>query len=258
MTNVIESFLRTEYKYRMNRAQVKEFMERSGDRLVPDQYHRYTVYNVYCDTADDRMVINSLEHPEYKEKMRIRSYVEPSDGTPVFLEIKKKYKGLTGKRRITLREQDAYQYMTDGTRPDIHTQIADELDYSVQRYKPVMKVYASYDRTCWKSVSEDDVRVTFDENILYRTSDISLHPNGSEQRLIDEDTVLLEIKASDRCPMWLTDILSEMGLKRTSFSKYGNIYRNIMTQQIHRNMIPAYDTETYRTYRRTTACSAQY
>ena len=75
MTNVIESFLRTEYKYRMNHAQVREFMERAGSRLVPDLYHRYTVYNVYCDTADDRMVINSLEHPEYKEKMRIRSYV---------------------------------------------------------------------------------------------------------------------------------------------------------------------------------------
>lgn len=258
MTEVIETFLRTEYKYRLNHAQVKQFMELAGDRLVPDVYHKYTVYNVYCDTADDRMVINSLEHPEYKEKMRIRSYVEPAEGTPVFLEIKKKYDGLTGKRRITLKEQEAYRYMTDGTRPDIHTQIADELDYSVQRYRPVMKVYASYDRTCWASAIESDVRVTFDENILYRTKHVSLHPDGTEKSLLEEDTVLLEIKASDRCPMWLTQILSEMGLKKTTFSKYGNIYRQECMKANRRYMIPECNTAVYHTAGRRASCLAQY
>ena len=230
MNGVTDTFLRTEYKYRLTGEQLETFLELAGNSLVPDLYHRYTVYNIYCDSADDRMIIRSLEHPDYKEKIRLRSYTEPDENTPVFLEIKKKYDGLTGKRRIVLKEKDALLYLREGRKPAMDTQIFREIDYAVRLYRPVPKIFAAYDRVCFASAEEDDVRVTYDTNIRYRDRDVSLHIDGSETRLTDDDTYLLEIKAAERCPLWLTAILSEMKLKRCSFSKYGSIYREIRKQ----------------------------
>ncbi len=232
-----DTFLRTEYKYRLSKEELETFMERAISRLVPDVYHAYTVYNVYLDSPDDRMIIRALEHPEYKEKLRIRSYSEPEADTPVFLEIKKKYDGLTGKRRVVLDEKKVTDWILNGIRPDLSGQNSAEIEYALRQYRPVPKIFAAYDRVCWASVSEDDVRVTYDTNIRYRSENAGLHPDGSERTLLPEDTFLLEIKASGRCPMWLTGILSDMKLRRASFSKYGSIYSSIRKDKTSRGMI---------------------
>lgn len=259
MTQVIESFLRTEYKYRMNHAQAEEFLRRAGNHIVPDTYPEYTVCNVYCDSEDNRMAVKCLEHPEYKEKLRFRSYREPDKDTPVFMEVKKKSDGLTGKRRIVLNEESASAYLNDHVKPETDSQIARELDYFMEFYRPVAKVSAFYDRKCWRSVTESDVRVTFDENIRYRTENLSLHEDGTEVPLIpDPDTVMLEIKADRRCPMWLTEIISEMKLRRTSFSKYTSIYTQQMKEKIQNTYRPAAAAEYPAVKKEMTACLIQY
>ena len=47
--------------------------------------------NIYFDTDTYRLIRRSIEKPDYKEKLRVRSYENKlSDGT-VFVELKKKY-----------------------------------------------------------------------------------------------------------------------------------------------------------------------
>ena len=48
--------------------------------------------------------------PIYKEKIRLRSYGVPNKDTKVYLEVKKKYKGVVNKRRSTLRLKEAYEF----------------------------------------------------------------------------------------------------------------------------------------------------
>ena len=49
-----------------------------------------------------------------------------------------------------------------------------------------------------------------------------------------DDEVLMEIKVSDRYPLWLTQILSEMKLYRRNFSKYGTIYSELFKASVNR------------------------
>ena len=73
--------------------------------MVPDEHGESTICNIYYDTADYRLIRASLEKPAYKEKLRLRSYGVTEPGGEVFLELKKKYKGIVYKRRITLPEE---------------------------------------------------------------------------------------------------------------------------------------------------------
>lgn len=40
--------------------------------MVPDQYGRTVIRNIYFDTDDYRLIRRSIEKPAYKEKLRIR------------------------------------------------------------------------------------------------------------------------------------------------------------------------------------------
>ena len=104
---VIDTFRRTEVKYSLSAEQMKRFLELAGEYICEDFYFQYTVHNIYMDTIDNAMIIHCLEKPEYKEKIRMRTYGAPEENKPVFLEIKKKYQGITAKRRIALSFDDA-------------------------------------------------------------------------------------------------------------------------------------------------------
>ena len=96
------SFERVERKYFLTPQQQTALLSSVGERLVPDAYGRYTVTNLYYDTADWALIRASLEKPVYKEKLRARCYGVPRDGDSVFLELKKKFDGVVYKRRISL------------------------------------------------------------------------------------------------------------------------------------------------------------
>ena len=84
--------------------------------MVPDEHGESTICNIYYDTADYRLIRASLEKPAYKEKLRLRSYGVTEPGGEVFLELKKKYKGIVYKRRITLPEDAAGNLLPDALR----------------------------------------------------------------------------------------------------------------------------------------------
>ncbi len=101
------TFERRELKYRITDAQRAALEAAFDARTVPDAHGESTICNIYYDTADYRLIRASLEKPAYKEKLRLRSYGVTEPGGEVFLELKKKYKGIVYKRRITLPEDAA-------------------------------------------------------------------------------------------------------------------------------------------------------
>ena len=221
--NYIETFERVEDKYALTPLQAEEFLRRCKDHITKDVYFQYTVRSIYYDNENSELVIHSLMKPQYKMKLRLRCYGEPSEEKPVFLETKKKYKDIVYKRRIELGLEEANDYLEYGIPHHVHNNTADEIDYILNYYNLVGKVYIAYDRTCYASVDEMDVRITFDTNIRYRTENVSLEEDGTEETL-NEGVVMMEVKAMDRYPVWLTEILSDMKLYKRSFSKFGEIY----------------------------------
>ncbi|MDF2843782.1 MAG: molecular chaperone [Herbinix sp.] len=97
MGNYQETFKRYELKYLLSDNQYQLLRQRLSDKLKIDHYGVTTICNIYFDTPEKRLIKTSLEKPIYKEKLRLRSYGTPGLEDTVFVELKKKYKGIVYK-----------------------------------------------------------------------------------------------------------------------------------------------------------------
>ena len=120
-------FQRVEQKYILSKEQKDTFLEKANEYLVKDQYFESNICNIYFDNENNDLIVNSLEKPLFKAKVRLRSYNIPNMDSKVFLEVKDKYKGIVGKRRVKLTLKDFYNYYENGYMND--SQIMKELDY---------------------------------------------------------------------------------------------------------------------------------
>ena len=84
-------FKRYELKYILTPSQYEIVLEEVKKHLHIDSYGETTIQSLYYDTPSYRLIRNSIESPEYKEKMRIRSYGLATSESTVFLELKKKF-----------------------------------------------------------------------------------------------------------------------------------------------------------------------
>lgn len=149
----------------------------------------------------------------------------------MFVELKKKYKSVVYKRRLTLPETQAKDSFENGVPLPVHSQIAEEIKYFHSYYKSLHPtVFLSYEREAFYSLDDSDFRVTFDENILYRTYDLSLGSEVYGTPLLAKGKTLMEIKTAGGLPLWMSHELSRLKVFHTSFSKYGSAYQDLMTK----------------------------
>ena len=225
------TFERQELKYRITDAQRAALEAAFGARMVPDEHGESTICNIYYDTADYRLIRTSLEKPAYKEKLRLRSYGVTEPGGEVFLELKKKYKGIVYKRRITLPEDAAGEFIAGRAPLGEHGQIGREIEYFTAFYAPLLPaVHLSYERSAWFSREDRDLRITFDKNIRFRQEDVSLTLPAGGRCILPEGESLMEIKAAAALPLWLVSELDTLGIYQSTFSKYGEAYKAILAR----------------------------
>lgn len=215
-------FRRVEKKYMLTREQYDYLVNAISPYMAPDRYGETEIRNIYFDNADDELIETSLLKPAYKEKLRLRSYGVPDMDSTVFFEIKKKYRGVVYKRRISMKLSEAYAYIDGGKLPEsIEGNIPAEIDYMMQRYRLSPKAFISYRRVAWAGRDNPDLRITFDRDITSRYGDTRLESCAEGTKLLDEDTFLMEIKIPGAMPLWLAHVLSEGNIFPHSFSKFG-------------------------------------
>ena len=90
----------------------------------------------------------------------------------------------------------------------------------------------SYDRRAYVDKENEELRITFDRNITTRREDLDLASGSYGDKLLPEGYWIMEIKVPQAIPMWLTDILSELKVYKTSFSKYGTEYKEYLQKKI--------------------------
>ncbi len=220
-------FRRIEKKYRITQEQRRELLERIGAKLAPDAHGVSTVCSLYLDTPDWLLIRNSIEATTYKEKLRLRSYGTPGPDGRVFLELKKKYRGVVYKRRVALTERQAEAYLRSGIKP-FDSQIFRELDYAMRLYRsPRPAVALSYEREAFTVPAVPNLRLTFDAHVRYRTDRLSLTAGTAGKEILPADEVILEIKTDGAMPLWLSRALDECAIRPASFSKYGTAYRDL-------------------------------
>ena len=218
-------FNRYEKKYLMPGPVYDELWERLQEHMVVDQYGLSTICNIYYDTKDDLLIRRSIEHPKYKEKLRLRSYGVPKKNSKVFLEIKKKYDRIVNKRRIELPLGAAYDYLNLGIRPENECQILKEIDFFLKRYQLEPRLYLAYDRVALYGKEDPEFRLTFDSRIRSRRMSVGLEYGDFGTLLLPDSWYLMESKIQNAAPKWFSDLLTELRIYSTSFSKYGNIYK---------------------------------
>ena len=231
-------FERYELKYMLTAEQKAYVLEAIKPYMALDQYGRDTIRNIYYDTDNYRLIRRSIEKPAYKEKLRIRSYKRVNSESPVFVELKKKYKSVVYKRRLVMPEQEAMEWMETKRHRESGTQISNEIEYFLEYYETLQpRVFLSYEREAYYALDGSEFRVTFDENILCREEELSLEADVYGTPLLDERQCLMEIKCSGGIPMWMTEILSKEKLYKTSFSKYGTYYMNYIYPRLKQEVI---------------------
>ncbi|MBQ2213581.1 MAG: polyphosphate polymerase domain-containing protein, partial [Erysipelotrichaceae bacterium] len=162
-----EIFERVESKYVLTRKQYMEVMTRIHGRIKPDEFPHSDITGIYFDTDDYRLIRASLDKNGYREKLRLRSYGIKNGQTPVFMEIKKKYDGVTYKRRQEMTYDQSRDYILFDRMP-LNTQIMKEIDYLKNRKQQLNpKVLISYQRDSWSGRDDQNLRITFDSDIRF-------------------------------------------------------------------------------------------
>lgn len=218
-------FKRVEKKYLLTREQYEYLVSVISPYMAVDKYGETDIRNIYFDNSSDELIETSLLKPVYKEKLRLRSYGVPTDDSTVFFEIKKKYRGIVYKRRISMTLKEAYEYVETGRLPThLSGSIPAEIDYMMSRYRLAPKAFISYSRVAWAGKDDPELRITFDRDITSRYEDVRLESIEEGHKLLPDDMYLMEIKIPGAMPLWLAHALSEKNIFPHSFSKFGTAH----------------------------------
>ena len=216
---------RYELKYLLTAEQTNFLRERLKGHMEVDQYGKTSIASLYYDTPTYQLIRTSVEKPEFKEKICLRSYGIATEESPVFLELKRKAYGIVYKRRVQTTIPLVHKFFSGEGDICAPGQINKEITVFRDYYKTLVPAcLIIYDRIAYFEPS-GDLRLTIDENPRYRTDDLTLTKSMDGISLLDEGWTILEIKVQEAMPLWLCDILSAGGIRKGSFSKYGEAYR---------------------------------
>lgn len=216
---------RYEMKYLLTAEQTDLLRARLEGHMKPDQYGKTTIASLYYDTPDFRLIRTSVEKPEFKEKIRLRSYGMATEGSPVYLELKRKAYGLVYKRRVETTIPLVHKFFSGEGDICAPGQINREITAFRDYYRTLVpSCVIICERTAYTG-PDGDLRLTVDEAPRYRTRDLTLTKSMDGIPLLGEGRTILEIKVQEAVPLWLCRILSEGGIRASGFSKYGEAYR---------------------------------
>ena len=230
MTDVENNiFQRFEIKYMLDSHQRAIVEQAFRGRMLPDPHGESSICNIYYDTPDYRLIRTSVEKPPFKEKIRLRSYGLATRDSPVFLELKRKAYGIVYKRRVQSTIPLVEKFFAGSGDVCAPGQINREITYFRDYYSVLVPAcLIIYDREAYFEPG-GDLRVTLDFNPRYRSERLDLTTSMDGVSLLPEGSAILEIKVQQAEPLWLTSILDRGGIRKTSFSKYGEAYRQQIT-----------------------------
>lgn len=222
---MMKFFRRVEQKYILDRIQYEQILKEIEDFIEKDKYFYSDICSVYFDTKDSDLIIQAMERPEYKEKFRLRSYGTVTINDKVFLEIKKKFKEETSKRRVEISLKDFWNYYNKNVFPrNCDEEIMKEIDYGFKKYKLVPKIFICYERYSYCGKKNNNLRITFDFNIRYREDNLDLLTKNDTKKLMDKELYIMEVKTLDSMPFWLIRVLNNLKIYPMGFSKYKEAY----------------------------------
>ena len=234
-------FDRIEKKYLITRSEKTQLLYEIKKYMHPDKYHKSEILNLYFDNENYDFINQSIDWVSFKEKLRARSY---NGYDRVFLEIKTKLErpdnNIGYKRRVMItnsdfdkllkKQQNTLELANQSLEKNNDNQIAKEIDYMIQYFDLRPKVFVTYKRESYKD--EANLRVTFDEKLKYRDTNLSLKKSKDDKIYFNDNrNIIMEINADESLPLWLVQQMSKLKIYPQSFSKIGKVYQRIRKEQ---------------------------
>jgi hypothetical protein len=254
---------------------VRAYGEVEGDLLMAAFMVVPQVYSeaMALPTVEDinQRVARASQYVWHKHAQVVQSFavsaVAHPEIMPVFFEIKKKYKGIVYKRRVSMSLPAAVAFFggwsfedaslqwplpsknegTQAAQADCAgmlsarvRQIGRELEAAFKRNALlVASMGISCERVAWEVRPENEtldrsLRITYDDHLQYLdclgayAGDVR---NLAWEALIDPRESIMEIKSATSYPSWLVEVLSEREIYPASFTKYGTAYKCCMTSK---------------------------
>ena len=188
------------------------------------------MHSVYWDSPALVLFWEKVEGIKFRRKLRFRRYV---DGSGVFVEIKQRIDRTVQKRRARIPEHEARRIFgtEDGGAPsglpdDLEREpderrVLTEALLLVHRHGLRPRMSVAYRRRALFGRFEPELRITFDRRVQFLPTDRGLEePIEVGHDLVDPRLVVMEIKYSERVPVWLCKLVSSLGFQMIRLSKY--------------------------------------
>jgi hypothetical protein len=246
----IKAFNRRELKFIIRTDQMQPFIDEITPFLNRDsnagQARTYRVNSLYYDTEDYQAYWQKVEGEKHRRKLRIRIYGDQmvTPETECFVEIKERIEGSVRKRRIIVPYRDgqilcSQGYIDQRLVCEEDQPVIDEIAHMVMLFGMRPSCALRYDRMAFNGHPNYDpsLRITLDTNCRARIHDLDLSTTTSEEMtfFLSPQLCILELKADDRVPYWLVQILHRHKFTMRRISKYCTGLENLMGQLPHRS-----------------------
>lgn len=226
----LHAFNRYELKYLVPADQARDVRAELTARMRADRNagpDGYGVWSLYYDTDRLRFYHEKIEGLRFRRKLRLRRYGEvgpAAEDTPVSVEIKQRVNRVTQKRRVLLPYHLARDLCDRRVRvehPGADQAFVDEVLDLVHRLDLRPTAMTGYRREPYVGTGSDlGLRVTLDHRVRGRDRDFDLRAEAESRYIISPHLAVMEVKANERAPYWVTDMAARFGLQVQRVSKY--------------------------------------
>jgi hypothetical protein len=218
---------RQELKFLVHHSVKRQLLERWRRYLVrapfTNEHAQTPILSQYYDSPMLHFYLEKTDGIDVRNKVRLRVYGNAyRAGMTAFLEIKHRYFDRVKKYRHKLADFGPH-HLDPATWSVSHPEMHNELQTLRERYRlrPSAQVY--YQREAYEGAVESDVRVTFDSNLmgLFPGERLTGALMIDRSRMLMPDTVtILEVKATDGMPGWVSEGVVAMELTQGTIPKY--------------------------------------
>jgi len=236
---------RFELKYVIDERRARSIVPFLRCHLVPDEHAdpreslRYDVHSLYLDSPGYILHRSTCQGHKNRFKLRIRFY-DDLPQSPVFFEIKRRQNEIIVKRRAAVRRV-ALKRLLVGQWPRHDDLFRADTDAwaALLRFCSLRdtiqargKVFVSYTREAYVTPDDDSVRVTLDRSILARRFNGVFLLAGGKCHPVMSNRVILELKFTNRFPLWMRELVRSFDLERRSIAKYIKCVQALPNRQL--------------------------
>lgn len=208
---------------------VRAFLDLDENGVGKPNYS-YPVHSVYLDSDIMTTYWDTINGNKNRFKLRVRFYNDNPD-TPVFFEIKRRMNNCIRKQRGAVR-RGSVQRVMDGFFPGPEDMMSNNPKHlaAVQNFVRLSqmigaksKVHVAYLREAYVPHDDNSCRLTMDRQVCSDPEPVlRLCTKMINPICVWGETVVLELKFTNRFPNWFGDLVRVFDLKQCGAAKYAD------------------------------------